>query len=136
MGCSRGSDACSSTAERCQGTERYLRTETLLAVSQTTTIKPITSPCVLIIQTWGGELVDLFVGDGHHGVVELLHELGDGLVGQEDGHGRQHQVDEDEDDGEDVLQAGFVESHRWTAFSDVVLCGERRGGRNYINNID
>lgn len=84
--------------------------------------------CVLITQTWGGKPVDLFVGDGHHGVVELLHEIRDGLVGQEDGHGRQQQVDEDEDDGEDVLQAGFVESHRWTAFSDVVLCDGTRGG--------
>ena len=71
--------------------------------------------------------VHLLVGDRHHGVFEFPQKLRDGLVGQERRHRGQQQVDEDEDDGEEVLQAGFAESSGWTASPDVFLCDQRRG---------
>ena len=43
-------------------------------------------------------------------MLELLTEVGDGLVDQEDGHRHEQQVDEDEQDREDVLQAGLAEA--------------------------
>lgn len=76
---------------------------------------------VLFIQTGGWKRVNLFVCDRHHRVVELIQKLRDGLVGQEHSHRGQQQVDEDEHHREDILQAGFADSHRWTACPDVIL---------------
>lgn len=61
------------------------------------------------IQTWGCERVHLLVGDGHDGVVEFFQQVGDGLVGQEAGHCRQHQVDDDEQHSEEVFHAGLTD---------------------------
>lgn len=80
-----------------------------------------------LLQTWGWKWVDLFVGDRHNRVVEFVQEVGDGLVGEEHRHRSQQQVDEDEHHREEALQAGFTESHRWTAVPDVILCSRRRG---------
>lgn len=43
-------------------------------------------------------------------MLEFLAEVCDGLVDQEDGHCHEQQVDEDEQDREDVLQAGLAEA--------------------------
>lgn len=43
-------------------------------------------------------------------MLELLSEVRDGLVDQEDSHCHEQQVDEDEQDGEDILQAGLAEA--------------------------
>lgn len=43
-------------------------------------------------------------------MLEFLTEVRDGLVDQEDGHGHEQQVDEDEQHREDVLQAGLAEA--------------------------
>lgn len=53
--------------------------------------------------TWGIIAVHLLVRHRHDRVFELLSEVSDGLVDQEDGHSHEQQVDEDEQDGEDVL---------------------------------
>jgi len=93
--------------------------------------RPLKQSCVCVchfLQTRRQKGVDLFVGDGHNGVVEFLQKVGDVLVGQEDGHARQQQVDEDEHHREDVPQAGFTESPRWAAALVVILCSEREQG--------
>lgn len=89
-------------------------------------LTPNDVPWEFIIRTRGGKCVDLVVGDGHDGVVELLHEVRDGLVGQERRHRGEQQVDEDEHHREDILQAGFTKLHRRTASRDVLLCLEKR----------
>lgn len=61
-------------------------------------------------------------------MVEFIQDVGDGLVGQEDSHRRQHQVDEDEHHGEEVLHAGFTDGHRWTVPFEVIFCDRRRKG--------
>lgn len=76
------------------------------------------------MHTWGWKWVNLFVGDRHNRVVESLQKVRDSLVGQEHRHPSQQQVDEDEHHCEEILQAGFAESHRWTVFPDVILCNE------------
>lgn len=60
--------------------------------------------------TWGVIEIHFLIGHRHDGVLEFLTEVGDGLVNQEDGHGHEQQVDEDEQDREDVLQAGLAEA--------------------------
>lgn len=57
-------------------------------------------------------------------MVEFDQKVGDGLIGEEGCHRRQQQVDEDEHNREDVLQAGFTEPHRRTVLPDVILCSE------------
>lgn len=81
---------------------------------------------VLFRQTWVRKRFHLLVGDRHDWVVEFDQKVGDGLIGEEGRHRRQQQVDEDEHDCENVLQAGFTEPHRQTALPDVVLCSGRR----------
>lgn len=44
-------------------------------------------------------------------MVEFLHEVWNGLVGQEHGHRREQQVNKDKDDYENILQASFVETN-------------------------
>ena len=48
--------------------------------------------------TWGVVAIHLLVRHRHDRVLELLAEVRDGLVDQEDGHGHEQQVDEDEQD--------------------------------------
>lgn len=64
--------------------------------------------------TWGIVSRHLLVRDRHDRVLELLPEVGDGLVDQEDGYRHKQEIDEEEDDGEDVLEAGLAEMHRST----------------------
>lgn len=78
------------------------------------------------IQTWSGKGVHLLVGDGHDGVLQLLQDFGDGLVGQERRQRREQQVDEDEEDGEEVLHAQFAESPGSGALLSGVTCQHRR----------
>lgn len=87
------------------------------------------------IQTWGFKQVHLLVGDRHNRVLEFLQKVGDGLVGQEAGHGRQHQVNNDEQHTEEVLHAVLTDSHRWTAALDVILC-EKKLKRQEIRQLD
>lgn len=72
--------------------------------------------------------LNFFVGDRHDRLAEFLQKVWDGLVGQEDGHGGQQQVDEDEQHSEDIFHAGFIKSHWRTAPPDLILCKERSGG--------
>lgn len=60
--------------------------------------------------TWSVIAIHLLVRHGHDRVLELLPEVRDGLVDQEDGHRHEQQVDKDEQDGEDILQAGLAEA--------------------------
>lgn len=60
--------------------------------------------------TWSVVAVHLLVRHRHDGVLELFSEVRDGLVDQEDSHSHEQQVDEDEQDREDVLQAGLAEA--------------------------
>lgn len=78
------------------------------------------SPVRWSIQTWSWKRVHLLVGDRHDGVLQLLQDFRDGLVGQERRHRCEQQVDEDEEDGEEVLHAQFTESPRSGAFVFVI----------------
>lgn len=61
--------------------------------------RPAPAPTpVLAGSTWGIIEIHLLVRHGHDRVLELLAEVCDGLVNQEDGHGHEQQVDEDEED--------------------------------------
>lgn len=81
----------------------------------------------LTLQTWVWKWLNFFVGDRHDRLTEFLQKVWDGLVGQEDGHGGQQQVDEDEQHSEDIFHAGFTESHRRTAPPNLILCKEKTG---------
>lgn len=60
--------------------------------------------------TWSVVAIHLLVRHGHDRVLELFPEVRDGLVDQEDGHRHEQQVDEDEQDREDILQASLAEA--------------------------
>lgn len=60
--------------------------------------------------TWSIVAIHLLVRHRHDRVLELLPEVRDGLVDQEDSHRHEQQVDEDEQDREDILQAGLAEA--------------------------
>lgn len=47
-------------------------------------------------RTWSIVAIHLLVGHRHDRMLELFPEVRDGLVDQEDGHGHEQQVDEDE----------------------------------------
>lgn len=85
-----------------------------------------------LLQTWVGKRVNLFVSDRHDGVVEFLHEVRDGLVGQECSHCSQQQVDEDEHDCENILQTRFAEFHKRADVPEVILCHIRKEGKRGI----
>lgn len=82
---------------------------------------------VSFILTRRWKWVNLFVNDGHNGVVKFLQEVRDRLVGQECCHRSQQQVDEDEHHREEILQTGFTESHRWIGPPNVILCCRDKG---------
>lgn len=60
--------------------------------------------------TWSVVAVHLLVRHRHDRVLELFSEVRNGLVDQKDSHSHEQQVDEDEQDREDVLQAGLAEA--------------------------
>lgn len=60
--------------------------------------------------TWSIVAIHLLVRHRHDRVLELFSEVRDGLVDQEDGHCHEQQVDENEEDREDILQAGLAEA--------------------------
>lgn len=60
--------------------------------------------------TWSIIAIHLLVGHRHDRMLELFPEVRDGLVDQEDGHGHEQQVDEDEQHREDILQAGLAKA--------------------------
>lgn len=60
--------------------------------------------------TWSIVAIHLLVGHRHDRMLELFPEVCDGLVDQEDSHRHEQQVDEDEQDREDILQAGLAEA--------------------------
>lgn len=60
--------------------------------------------------TWSIIAIHLLVRHRHDRVLKLFTEVCDGLVDQEDGHSHEQQVDEDEKDREDVLQASLAEA--------------------------
>lgn len=60
--------------------------------------------------TWSIVAIHLLVRHRHDGVLELFPEVRDGLVDQEDSHRHEQQIDKDEQDREDILQAGLAEA--------------------------
>lgn len=45
-------------------------------------------------------------------MLEFIPEVGNGLIDQEDSYSHEQQVYEEENDREDVFQAGLAETHR------------------------